>query len=43
MVKKKQNVTLRKVVRKPVKKALACGGCSGSHSDKKNIVKGPLC
>lgn len=42
MVKKKQdnNVTLRKVVRKPVKKALACGGCSGSHSDKKNLVKG---
>ncbi len=42
MVKRKQdsNVTLRKVVRKPAKKALACGGCSGSHSDKKNLVKG---
>lgn len=25
----------KRVVRKPVKTASACGNCSGSHSDKK--------
>lgn len=26
-----------KVIRKPVKKALACGNCQGSSSDKKGF------
>ncbi len=37
--KQNNNAVLQKVIRKPVKKALACGGCSGSSSDKKGQVK----